>query len=134
VGDGLDVERFRPVLARIAAATSRLPCTLVSVGVFPTVEGVLFLAPTASRALIDVQEQVVARLSQCGAQVGTYWLPGKWVPHCTLAVGIPPEVLPTAVGVCQAAFRPIVGLLTQVSLAELDPVRPRYAFDLSPGR
>ena len=74
-GDGLDVEHFRPVLAQIAAATSRLPCTL--------------------------------------------------------AVGIPPERMPTAVGVCQAAFRPIAGLLTQVSLAELDPVRPRYAFDLS---
>ena len=44
VCDGLDVEQFRPVLAQVAAETPRLPCILASVGVFPTDEGVLFLA------------------------------------------------------------------------------------------
>ena len=132
VCDGLDVEQFRPALAQFAAETPRLPCTLASLGVFSTDEGVIFLAPTASRALIDVQEQVVERLSQFGAQVGPYWIPGNWVPHCTLAIGIPRELIPTAVGVCHAAFRPIAGQLTQVSLFEIDPVRPCYEFDLRP--
>jgi 2'-5' RNA ligase len=130
--DGLDVDRLRPVLAQFAAETPSLPCTLASLGVFSTDEGVLFLAPTASRALIDVQEQMVDRLSRFGAQVGAYWIPGSWVPHCTLAIGIPRELIPSAVGVCHAAFRPISGQLTQVSLFEIGQVRPCYAFGLRP--
>jgi 2'-5' RNA ligase len=130
--DGLDVGQFRPVLAQFAAETPSLPCTLASLGVFPTEEGVIFLAPTASRVLIDVQEQVVGRLGQCGAQVEPYWIPGNWVPHCTLAIGIPRELISTAVGVCHAVFRPISGQLTQVSLFKIGPVHPCYAFDLRP--
>ena len=101
-------------------------------GRVPTDEGVLFLAPTASRALINVQEQVVDRLGQVGARVERYWLPGNWVPHCTLAIGIPRELIPSAVGVCHAAFRPISGQLTRLSLFEVRPVGPCYAFDLRP--
>jgi 2'-5' RNA ligase len=130
--EGLDVEQFRPVLAHFAAETPSVPCTLASLGVFPTDEGVIFLAPTASRALIDVQEQMVDRLGRVGAQVGAYWVPGSWVPHCTLAIGIPRELIPAAVGVCHAAFRPISGHLRQVGLFEIGPVGPRYAFDLRP--
>ncbi len=52
------------------------------------------------------------------------------MPHCTLAVGIPREHMPTAVSMCHAAFRPISGQLRQVGLFEIGPVRPCYECDL----
>src|SRR5215469_16824710 len=71
---GLDVERFRTALAELSARTGPLACSLASVGVFPTEEGVIFLAPAASRVLIELQEQVVDLLARRGAQVAAYWL------------------------------------------------------------
>src|SRR5688500_511570 len=49
----LDVERFRPILEAFARQTRPLECSLASVGAFPTEEGVVFLAPVATRELLE---------------------------------------------------------------------------------
>jgi 2'-5' RNA ligase len=126
----LDVERFRPVVAEVAAQTSILPINFASLGVFPTEEGVIFLAPTTSRALIDLQLEVVRGLLDIGAEVEPYWLAGQWVPHCTLATGIPRGLVSTAVGRVYAALQPISARLTRLSLVEIDSSRLLYTFDL----
>ncbi len=127
---GIDADQFRPTLAQFAAHTPGLPCTFASLGIFPTDEGVIFLLPATRRALFDIQEQIVHRLSSFGAQVGAYWLPGNWVPHCTLAAGIPGDRIPEAIGVCLGGFRPISGQLTQISVANIDLRRWLYRFKL----
>jgi 2'-5' RNA ligase len=72
--------------------TRPIACTLASVGAFPAAEGVLFLAPAASVELVQLQLEVLERLRQTGAEIEPYWLPRQWVPHCTLAIGFPPEM------------------------------------------
>lgn len=136
VCDGIELaDQLRPALAEFAAETPRLACSLASLGVFPTEEGVLFLAPAASRVLVEVQEEMVDCLKRSGVRVGAYWSPGSWVPHCTLATGIQRQHLPTAIGVCHAAFRPIGAILTRLSLVDMDSACDCYGFDLmfSPG-
>jgi 2'-5' RNA ligase len=127
---GLDADGFRSKLAQLAAETPVVHCTLASLGVFPTDEGVIFLAPTTSRVLVDVQEQMIQRLGQSGAQVEPYWIPGSWVPHCTLAAGIPRERVASGLGVIYDAFRPIACELTQVSLVDVSLGETCYAFEL----
>jgi hypothetical protein len=57
------------------------------------VDGAILVSPfslyryDASYALVDVHERLVDRLGRFGAQIKSYWLPGQWVPHCTLAAG-----------------------------------------------
>ena len=94
---GLDVESFRPMAAELAARTQPLACTLASVGVFPTAEGVLFLAPTISPELVQLQLVVLQHLRQAGGEIEPYWMPGAWVAHCTVATGVPRDAIAAAV-------------------------------------
>ena len=68
----LDVERFRPVLAAFARETPPLECSLASVGAFPTDEGVVFLAPVATRELLDLHQEFHERWGDFGARSSAY--------------------------------------------------------------
>lgn len=126
----LDAERFRPLLAEVAVRTPVLAITLASLGVFPTEAGVIFLAPTVTQELVALQLGVVTRLQDLGAEVEPYWLPGQWVPHCTVVMGIPRERMSAALGRAFEALRPISASLTRLSVIEIDTPRLLYAFRL----
>jgi 2'-5' RNA ligase len=129
----LDVEGFQSLLAAVSVRTSPVATTFASLGVFPTGEGVIFLAPTVSRELLDLQLQVIKDLQDISAQIEPYWLPGQWVPHCTLAAGISPEVISTAMERALKTLRPINASLVRLSLVEINSPRRLYAFELKPG-
>jgi 2'-5' RNA ligase len=127
---GIQVKQIRPVVAEIATVTPRLPCTLASVGAFPTEEGVVFLAPNASRALIELQVLVLDALGRLGAEVSPYFQVGSWVPHCTLAVGIQRDRIAAAFGACYEELSPISGRFTQLAVVEINTGESGYSFDL----
>jgi 2'-5' RNA ligase len=127
----LDVERFRPTFVEIAGRTSAVATTLASLGVFPTEEGVVFLAPTISRQLVELHLEMLARLQDVGAEVEPYWLPGQWVPHCTLAIGIPRERMSSALSLVYETLKPISASLTRLSLFDIATPRLLLRFGLS---
>jgi hypothetical protein len=127
---GLDVDLFRPEAAELAARTQPLGCTLASVGVFPTAEGVLFLAPTISPVLVQLQLVVLDRLQLAGGEIEPYWMPGAWVAHCTLATGIPREAIAAAVAQTLDGFQPFAGTLVRLGVFAIDPSRLCYEFPL----
>jgi 2'-5' RNA ligase len=127
---GLNADSFRLVAAQLAGRTRPLACTLASIGVFPTHEGVLFLTPAISADLVQLQLVVLDRLRQSGVDVEPYWMPGHWVPHCTLAIGIPREIMAAAVGQTLTNFHPIAGHLVRLSVYAIDPPGLCYEFPL----
>jgi len=127
----LDVEGFRPLLAELATRTPVIATTLASLGVFASEQGVIFLAPTIAQELVELQLGILTRLQDLGAEVERYWLPGQWVPHCTVALGVSRELMSAAMGHAYEAFHPISASLTQLSAFEIESPRLLYAFDLS---
>lgn len=73
------------VLVDIARNTLPLEVGLAAVASFPGAEGVLFLVPTVSKELIELHEYFHERISKLGLKANPYYLPGRWVPHCTIA-------------------------------------------------
>jgi 2'-5' RNA ligase len=118
----LDVERFRSALTAFAAGRAPLETTLASWGVFPGAEAVVFLAPVVTREMLALQEDFLARFAEFGAPPH-YYGPGAWVPHCTLAAGLPPSELPRVAGLCHRLVRPIGGRLERIGLVEYIPRR-----------
>ena len=59
-----------------------------------------------------------------------YYWPGKWVPHCTVAIDVAPDKMGAALEMCvhSEAFGTVE--LDEVSLIEFRPVREIYAFPL----
>ncbi|MGD8473379.1 MAG: 2'-5' RNA ligase family protein [Anaerolineae bacterium] len=126
----LNPEVLRVDLSRFAKATAPLSLDLASAGTFPTAEGVVFLAPAVTQELLEAHRRFHNSLRDRGVDCVDYYLPGKWVPHCTVATGVAPDRMGAALEVCvqSDAFGPVE--LDEVSLVEFPPVREIYAFPL----
>jgi 2'-5' RNA ligase len=64
-----------------------MPLTLASLGFFPTDEWVMFLGVTPTQRLLETHRRVHVALQGFATNVWTYYEPGNFVPHCTLALG-----------------------------------------------
>lgn len=87
-GETLDMAGLREALRRLAAVTLPLAVDFHSLGVFPGAEGVVFLAPNPTRALLDLQAGVWQALSPFMTGVPDIYRPGLWTPHVTLGLGL----------------------------------------------
>lgn len=126
----LDPEVLRVDLRQFAEATPPLQVVLNSAGAFPTAEGVVFLAPAVTRELLAVHGRLHSLLKDREVECVAYYRPGKWVPHCTVAMGVAPDKLGAALALClrSEAFGPVE--IDEVSLIEFPPVRELYAYPL----
>jgi 2'-5' RNA ligase len=126
----LDPAQLREDLHRFAEFTRPLSVVLSYAGTFPTAEGVVFLAPIVTHELLEVHGRLHQVLRDRGLECVEYYRPGQWVPHCTVAIDVPPEKIAAALelSVRSEAFGPVE--MDEVSLVEVPPVRDIYAFPL----
>jgi 2'-5' RNA ligase len=57
--------------------------------------GRAWLVPAVSADVLQRQEKVVSAVTGTGADLHRHYIPGLWVPHCTLAPRVPLTALPT---------------------------------------
>jgi len=103
---------------------------LNAVGVFPTPENVFFLIPIPNRKLLSIHARFQRLLKKEGLPVSDYYLPGKWVPHCTLEFNLPDEDLSRAILLSKAQFKPITGTIKQIGVVAFRPIEYLAHFDL----
>jgi 2'-5' RNA ligase len=107
-----DLAALRSVL------TNRHPALHLHVlGMFPGDEGVLFLAPTVTADLLTFHTQVHAVLADQPIQHWPYYLPGNWVPHCTLAQGLDRDGRATAIRLLHD-YQPIAATVTTIGITD----------------
>ena len=126
--DRLDTARCREILAAFAAVQPVLDVAFASWGAFPATEPVLFHAPVVTAELLALHRALHDRLAPLGAG-DPYCRPDAWVPHCTLAMGLPTSELPSLADACRGAL-PIRGRIESIALVEYHPRRELCAFDL----
>ena len=130
VFEELDPAALRESLHRFARETPPLSVVLSSTGVFPTAEGVVFLAPVVTQGLLEVHRRLHGLLEDKGIECVEYYRPGRWVPHCTVAMEVDSSKIGAAIEISlrSKAFGPV--RLGEISLIEFRPVREIYAFPL----
>jgi 2'-5' RNA ligase len=96
-----------------------LALRLGSVAVFPGRAGVLYLSVVPTLRLLRLHREVHARLIRSGIETERHYLPDMWVPHCTLAQGLTPEHITTAVGAVKR-LRAIAAEAVRVGLVDTD--------------
>jgi 2'-5' RNA ligase len=90
---------------------------LSTLGAFASTENVLMLAAVVDTELLAVHSAVHDVLAGRVRSPSAYYLPGSWVPHCTLAQGADPAT--TAAGF--AALHPVEPIrATVVEIAVVD--------------
>lgn len=118
------------LLAEFAAVTPPIPVTFSAVGVFSGTQGVVYLAPVVTAELLAHHRRFHEQLSQRTVSSNAYYLPGNWMPHCTVGFELPAEQIGQAVTLCQQSnvFRAVT--LTTIRLIEFRPVRPMFTYQL----
>ena len=125
-GDGLDTNGFPERLLEFARSIDSFDFTLSSLGTFPGQEGVVFLAPVVTRRLLEVHAQFHEVFSNHDDAGMGYYLPGNWVPHCTVAINLPAAEVIEAVAYGREAFQPISGRFQEIGLIEFRPVKELF--------
>lgn len=103
---------------------------LSALGIFPTPENVFFLIPVPSRTMLSIHGRFHRLVKKEGLPVSEYYLPGKWVPHCTLEFNLPEEDLCRALLLSKAQFKPITGTIIQIGVVAFRPIEYLAHFDL----
>ena len=82
----IEPSAFEGELSSFAASVAPFPLSLSSVGIFPGVQGVIFLGVTVTEyRLLDVHAAFHKIFKTHAQEQSEYYAVGKWVPHCTLA-------------------------------------------------
>jgi 2'-5' RNA ligase len=127
VCDDADEKAMCQVVRELAQQTAAMPVILSSLGMFPSTESVLFLAPVVEPELLEVHRRADARLSEFTKTPWRFYKPGRWVPHCTLALKLPLEGVQRAIEILAESSFPITGELVEIGVSEFDPgVVKRY--------
>lgn len=125
-GDALDTTGFPERLLEFARSIDPFNFKLSSLGTFPGQEGVVFLAPVITRRLLAVHERFHDVFSKHDNAGMGYYLPGHWVPHCTVAIDLSAAEVTEALSCCREVFQPISGRFLEIGLVEFRPVKERF--------
>ena len=117
-------------LKTFAGAYPTFQSIMPNLGIFPSQASVLFVGPTVTPQLLDIHNRVHTLLSDIGSAPVSYYLPGYWNPHCTLAMDLPPENVPPAVSVSMSLSFPIACQVEEIGLIEFRPVKELFTYKL----
>jgi len=141
VAVAVDEEALVEVLASFAADVQPFDVTLGSVGMFGNEEsGVVFYAPVVTQLLLTIHAEFHRRctaLSDDGTENGgqSYYLPGRWIPHVTLAQALGEARARRALTIATAGVSlPLHGRLVEIGLSTFTPSVMRHLFELGGGR
>jgi 2'-5' RNA ligase len=125
----LDVAACETYLAGFAATTPAPTVGFASLGVFPTEPMVVFLAPVVTADLLAIHDGFHRWFRELAGEPWGHYLPGRWVPHCTLALDLPLTAVPAVAERCLRAPLPSEARLLEVGLVEFEPFRSlRHCF------
>jgi 2'-5' RNA ligase superfamily len=118
----VDEGTARDLVAELARRGAPLAIAFPSLGVFPTEENVLFLAPVVTPALLDLHAAYHAMARSFGATCRPCYLPGRWVPHCTLSMQGPIAGVQAGLGHLAASWAPLCGTVRTIALIKVPPL------------
>ncbi|MER6003854.1 2'-5' RNA ligase family protein [Nonomuraea angiospora] len=110
--DEADLDELRSALLVPAP-----PLNLGFLGTFPGAEGVLFVGVTVTSELLTFHKRIHAALPSTQIKHWSYYLPGKWVPHCTLAIGLDRAELPKAMNAVHG-YEPMAATVSGIGITE----------------
>ena len=73
-------------VTKFCESITQFSLQLGSIGSFQTDEGVLFIAPIMTKELLDNHSLFYSILKEFGIETKGFYLPDRWIPHCTLDI------------------------------------------------
>lgn len=126
--DELNCQPCESQLAKVAAQTRPIEFQITYLGMFTHPEPVVFAAPTITAELIAFHQKLHEILADESKNPWEMYLPGKWVPHCTLALGFEIGQLEKVFKKCLELKLPMQIKTNQVGVVDFQPVKDVFRF------
>ena len=130
--DRVDVDRISTALREFARECPALRLHLASIGGFPSNEGVVFLAPVVTRQLLELHIRLHRMPPVVAGTRREYYLPGRWVPHCTIAEGLEADDICVTVELARNSGACREVSIREIGLVQLGPYRVIAVYPVSP--
>lgn len=131
--DELKCQPCENELSRLAADSSFMLLNASHLGIFYQPDLILFLAPTPGQALLAFHARIHTNIAVEAQGSWPLYQPGRWVPHCTLAMNLTQDSLSRALPLCAALPLPLEMRTTQVGAVEFLPVKDLFCYSLKEG-
>lgn len=116
--DHPDKNKFIALMDEFYGTKPQVEVTFNGLGTFLG-SGTLFISPTVSTTLSDFHEGHHDAFKHDNKDPNSFYLPGKWVPHCTIANRLSHEKLVEAFDYCSNNLSMSDTRITEVALLEL---------------
>ena len=115
-------EEFFRELKELSDATPVFPVTLSHAGFFTTEEAVAFCGVTLTPALMALHQAFDCIFEVHVVKPWDFYRPARWVPHCTVALGLTPQKASLALDAIWHAPLPIQAKVEQISVVQVSTV------------
>ena len=122
----------RPCENELIKITRNIPAPVIQFshfGLFTNPEPVIFAAPLVTKELLDLHKELHSRLAGDGKNAWELYKPGKWVPHCSLALGYKIENEAKIIQLCQQMPMPMNIKAVQLGVVNFKPVKDLFNYD-----
>lgn len=116
--DNLDKDRFIKLLKEFYGNKTKIEICLNILGNFINTR-TLFIAPTLSTELLDFHKAHHEFFKEFNENENSFYLPGRWSPHCTIASRLNEENMLQAFGYCRNKINKLYAKLNEVALIEV---------------
>ncbi|GAA0071908.1 2'-5' RNA ligase family protein [Clostridium sardiniense] len=90
--EDIDEDKFIARMKEFRSKLKVIDTRFDALGAFPTT-GACFLTPVITEVLLDYHKEYYDFFKEFEESARSYYLPGKWNPHCSLAMGLSKQKL-----------------------------------------
>lgn len=128
--ENIEMKVFSNELQMFADKIRSLSVTLSSIGMFVTEKPVIYLAPIVTKGLLTIHSKLHNDFIRYQHEAWDYYLPNKWVPHCTLAMNLHDDMVQRAIEICQELQLPFEVELTSIGILKFPPNKHLIQFKI----
>ena len=126
--DDLNCDQCEEEIRLLASRSESLEVILSHIGIFNNQQQVVFLAATVTDILLNFHNLVHKTLQNVSKKPWVNYLPGEWIPHCTLAMDLSKASVIEVVKLAQKIPLPITLNTESIGVVEFQPIKNLYSY------
>jgi 2'-5' RNA ligase len=121
-----DCDKNKSKLEDFAAKFKFDSVIFAHVGLFSSKRHGVFIAPIVTTELLKFHQQFHDFFEKDTAGSWDFYLPGKWIPHCTLGFDVPEDKVEQALSICRKLKLPLEIGISSIGIMKFEPVEEVY--------
>lgn len=126
----VDIKALTGITEQLAGSTSPIPLRFPSIAGFSLQQKMIFMPPSPTTQLLQLHAKLHELLNKRRIPTRENYMPGNWIPHCTVAYDVEIQNYKQAFWLCSAQQLPFTGHAVKIGLSSYLPVREIASYNL----